>query len=158
MQLAASAQLPPVPAPGGLALSQWGHADPARFHAVYEAAFRDRPGFPGWPRERWTQWISDDEDFRADWALLATLAGTDVAFIACDAGGWVSQVGVVPPARGKGIGAKLVTEAVQRMRDAGETTITLNVNTDNPHAAALYRRLGFAGTGRRARYSAGGTP
>jgi ribosomal protein S18 acetylase RimI-like enzyme len=88
---------------------------------------------------------------------LATLAGADVAFIACDAGGWVTQVGVVPSARGKGIGAKLVTEAVQRMRDGGEGVITLNVNTNNPHAAALYRRLGFARTGRRARYAARGT-
>jgi ribosomal protein S18 acetylase RimI-like enzyme len=40
------------------------------------------------------------------------------------------------------------------MRVAGETTITLNVNVDNPHATALYRRLGFTKTGRRARYQA----
>jgi ribosomal protein S18 acetylase RimI-like enzyme len=35
----------------------------------------------------------------------------------------------------------------------GQTVITLNVNVDNPHAAALYRRLGFAQAGRRARYA-----
>jgi ribosomal protein S18 acetylase RimI-like enzyme len=28
----------------------------------------------------------------------------------------------------------------------------LNVNTNNPHATALYRRLGFTWIGRRARY------
>jgi mycothiol synthase len=154
MRLAASVRVPPVPAPGGLVLSAWGQAEPARFHVVYEAAFRERPGFPAWPRERWIEWISDDEDFRAEWTLLATLGGTDVAFVAAAAGGWVSQVGVVPAARGKGIGAKMVTEAVQRMRDAGEAAITLNVNTNNPHAAALYRKLGFTRTGRRARYQA----
>jgi mycothiol synthase len=158
MRLAASTAPPPARAPAGVVMSPWGNmsqlgrADPARFHAVYEQAFRERPGFPGWPRERWIGWISDDEDFRADWTLLATLGGTDVAFIAAQAGGWIGQVGVVPQARGKDIGALLITEAVRRMRAAGEATITLNVNINNPHAAALYHRLGFTMTGRRARY------
>ncbi len=154
MQLAASAQLPPVHPPGGLTLSSWGQSDPARFYAVYQAAFRDRPGFPGWTQGRWAEWISADEDFRAQWTLLATLRGADVAFIAGAATGWITQMGVVPSARGKYIGAKLITEAVQRMRSAGEAGITLNVNINNPHAAALYRRLGFTRIGRRARYQA----
>lgn len=156
MRRAASSPVPPVRAPGGLVLSQWGQADPARFHAVYELAFRERPGFPGWPRARWIEWISDDEDFRPQSSLLATLGGADVAFIAVAAQGWITQVGVVPAARGKGVAAWLITEAIRRMSSAGETTVTLNVNVNNPHAAALYRRLGFALTGRRARYEAAG--
>jgi ribosomal protein S18 acetylase RimI-like enzyme len=40
------------------------------------------------------------------------------------------------------------------MRSAGEASITLNVNVNNPPAAALYRRLGFTRIGRRARYQA----
>jgi ribosomal protein S18 acetylase RimI-like enzyme len=44
------------------------------------------------------------------------------------------------------------------MRAAGETSITLNVNVNNPRAAALYRRLGFIGVGRRARYQAPASP
>ena len=140
------------PPPGGLVLSQWGRGDPARFYAVYTAAFSGRPGFPGWSLERWSKWISDDEDFRADWTLLATVSGADVAFIAGAAGGWIVQLGVVPAARGQGLGAYLTGEAVGRMRSAGESTVTLNVNANNPHAAALYRRLGFAPAGRRARY------
>jgi ribosomal protein S18 acetylase RimI-like enzyme len=154
MQLAASATPPRAHPPAGLVLSPWGPADPARFHAVYERAFRERPGFPGWPRQRWIEWISGDEDFRADWTLLATLGGTDVAFIAAEADGWIAQVGVIPQARGKDIGALLICEAVRRMRAAGEAVITLNVNINNPRAAALYRRLGFALIGRRARYQA----
>jgi ribosomal protein S18 acetylase RimI-like enzyme len=154
MQLAASVRPPAAHAPDGLILSEWGQAAPARFYAVYAAAFRERPGFPGWPQARWIEWITDDEDFRAEWTLLATLAGTDVAFIAAAATGWITQMGVLRSARGKDIGARLIVEAVQRMRSAGETTITLNVNINNPHAATLYRRLGFATTGRRARYQA----
>jgi len=52
MQLAASIQPPLVAGPDGLAMSQWGQSDPARFYQVYESAFRERPGFPGWPRMR----------------------------------------------------------------------------------------------------------
>jgi ribosomal protein S18 acetylase RimI-like enzyme len=153
MQLAATAT-PPPPAspPAGLRLSTWEQAGPARFFAVYEASFRDRPGYPGWSQDRWVDWVSADDDFRAAWALLATVDGTDAGFIVADAGGWIIQVGVLPAARGRGIGAALVAEAVRLMRAGGQTVITLIVN--NPHAAALYRRLGFARAGRRARYAA----
>jgi len=154
MQLAATDTPPPPAKPAaGLALSSWDQAGPARFFAVYEASFRDRPGYPGWTQDRWVDWISDDDDFRAAWALLATVDGTDAGFIVADAGGWIIQVGVIPAARGRGIGAALVAEAVRLMRAGGQTVITLNVNVDNPHAAALYRRLGFALAGRRARYA-----
>ncbi len=154
MQLAGTAELPPAAGPDGLALAQWGQADPERFYAVYAAAFRERPGFSGWPAARWIEWISDDDDFRPQSTLLATLGGTDVAFIVGDAAGWIAQLGVLPAARGQGLGARLITEAVRLMRSAGETTITLDVNVDNPHAIALYRRLGFTRTGRRAKYQA----
>jgi len=146
--------VPLAHAPSGLTLSHWGQADPARFYAVYQAAFRERPGFPGWPQARWVDWISDDDDFRPAWTLLASLDGADVAFVAGAATGWISQMGVVPSARGKDIGALLIAEAVRCMRSAGETSVTLNVNVNNPHAAALYRRLGFARIGRRAKYQA----
>jgi mycothiol synthase len=154
MQRAAFAALPPIGAPRDLVLSQWDQASPARFFTVYESAFRERPQFPGWPQARWVEWITGDEDFRPELTLLATLGGTDVAFIVADAEGWIVQLGVVPQARGKDIGALLITEAVERMRAAGAATITLNVNVNNPHAAALYGRFGFARTGRRARYRA----
>jgi mycothiol synthase len=152
MQLPGSAQLPLADPPAGLTLSPWGQADPARFYAVYHAAFRDRPGFPGWSQARWVEWIGDDEDFRAEWTLLASLGPADVGFIAGDATGWITQMGVVPSARGRGIGAALIGEAVRRMRSAGVEAITLNVNVNNQPAAALYRRLGFTRIGRRARY------
>jgi ribosomal protein S18 acetylase RimI-like enzyme len=137
-----------------MTLTEWDAASAARFFAVYEASFRERPGFPGWPRRQWIEWISDDEDFRPDWTLLAVLDGIDAGFIAGEATGWIAQVGVVPQARGRGVGAGLIAEAVRRMRAGGETAVTLNVNVNNPHAAALYRRLGFAVIGLRARYAA----
>jgi mycothiol synthase len=69
--------------------------------------------------------------------------------------GWIDQVGVVPAARGRGLGAALVLAALSRMRAAGETEAWLNVNVDNP-ARRLYERLGFHRRGRRARFAAAG--
>jgi len=154
MQLDGRAGLSAAHGPEELVLSHWGQADPARFFAVYQASFRDRPGFPGWTQERWIEWISGDEDFRADWTLLASIDGDDVGFVVGDATSWIAQMGVIPPARGKDVGATLLGEAVRLMRSGGESTITLNVNVDNPRAIALYRRFGFTRTGSRARYEA----
>lgn len=153
MQLPATAPVPQARPPAGLQIEAWGPADPARFFATYAAAFSDRPGFPGRSEDQWIEWISDDEDFRAEWTLLATLGGQDVAFIAGAATGWIVQVGVAPQARGRDIGAGLIAEVIGLMRAAGETTVTLNVNIDNPHAIALYNRLGFIRIGRRGRYA-----
>lgn len=155
MQLPAGAGLPEARPPGGLTLATWGEVDPARFYAVYHASFRDRPGFPNWSQARWVEWISEDEDFRPNWTLLATVGTADVGFIVADATGWIASLGVIPSARGQNIGSYLMGEAVDRMRSGGEGAITLNVNVNNPRAAALYSRLGFTRIGGRARYRSG---
>lgn len=132
--------------------SEWSDSVAERFFAVYEAAFRDRPGFPGWSAAEWIKWISDDDDFRADWTLLASVGGADVGFIAGADGGWIVQVGVVPAARRQAVASTLIVEVLRRMRAHGQTRAVLNVNVNNPGAIAAYRRLGFRRAGRRARY------
>jgi mycothiol synthase len=145
-------RLPAVELPAGVRLEGWSDAAAPRFFAVYAAAFADRPGFPGWSAERWVDWLAGDEEFRPDLSLLAVdpRAG-DVAFIGC-ADGWIAQVGVRPDQRGRGLGAALVVEALRRMRAEGAGAALLDVGVDNP-AGALYRRLGFAPIGRRARFA-----
>jgi ribosomal protein S18 acetylase RimI-like enzyme len=171
LQLPADAPVPPVAAPEGMRLTEWGdthrepkapegereYADPGRFFAVYAAAFAERPGFPGRSAGEWISWISDDDDFMPQWTLLASLPDAsggpgDVGFIAGEATGWIAQVGVIPDARGRAVGASLIAEVIRRMRAAGESTVTLNVAVDNARADALYRRLGFVRIGGRARY------
>ena len=136
--------------PVGTRLEDWSAATAPRFHAVYHAAFRERPGFPGWTAEEWIEGV-DEDGFRPEWSVLASVPGIGDAGFVTAADGWIDQVGVVPGARGRGIGAALVTEALNRMRPDGASHAWLNVNVDNP-AARLYRRLGFEDRGRRARY------
>jgi mycothiol synthase len=144
----------PVPAawwPAGTTLLEWTAQRAPRFFAVYEAAFRERPGFPGWSAGRWIAEVTEDDDFRPAWSVLAHVPGRGDAGFVTAAVGWIVQVGVVPPARGTGLGAALVSESLRRMRTDGAAEAWLDVNVNNP-AGRLYRRLGFRETGRRARY------
>ncbi len=147
-----AAPLPPVPLPDGVTILPWADDLAPRFFAVYAAAFAERPGFPGWTADQWTGWTVDDE-FRPAASLLATdTSGTDIGFVT-SANGWIVQVGVVPEARGGGLGAALLVEALRRHRDAGSAEVLLDVSVDNP-AGRLYRRMGFTAVGRRGRFRA----
>jgi mycothiol synthase len=147
----AATPLPEVPLPSEVHLAEWTEDLSHRFHATYHESFRERPGFPDWPAARWIDWISTDPDFSPTRTLLATATDLDAGFIAA-AEGWIVQVGVRPDWRGRGLGAALVVEVLRRMRDAGDREALLDVNVNNP-AGELYRRLGFAPIGRRARWS-----
>ena len=146
--------LGPAPAaptwPAGTTLESWDHANVGRFHAVYEVSFRERPGFR-LDAGPWIGFVADDDEFRPQWSVLATLPGAgDAGFVTAGVG-WIVQVGVVPAARGRGLGAALLLESLSRMRAAGEAEAWLDVNVDN-RARHLYERLGFVDRGRRARY------
>lgn len=135
----------------GAEIVTWGAGVEKRFHAVYAAAFRERPGFPDPSAEEWIEETVEEDDFRADWSLLVSLPGLgDVGFVTATEG-WIVQVGVVPAARGTGLGAALISESLRRAAAAGFDESWLCVNVDNP-AAGLYRRLGFQERGRRARF------
>ncbi|WP_329102237.1 GNAT family N-acetyltransferase [Micromonospora sp. NBC_01699] len=151
----AGAEPPRIDLPAGLTVRSWSPELVERFFAVYHDAFAQRPGFPGWSVGQWVEWTTDDEDFRPDWSLLATdPAGADLGFVTAGQG-WIVQVGVRPPARGRRLGAALVVEALRRMRADGSAEALLDVNVDNP-AVHLYRRLGFTDLGRRARFEPAG--
>jgi mycothiol synthase len=142
---------PTPPWPAEATLAGWSHETAARFHRVYASAFRERPGFPDWPAEQWIADLVEDDEFRPGWSLLAVLPDLGDAGFVTAAEDWIVQVGVVPSARGRGLGGALVGEALRRMRAAGAAQAWLDVNVDNP-AVRLYRRLGFEHRGRRARY------
>ncbi|MFI5894845.1 GNAT family N-acetyltransferase [Actinoplanes sp. NPDC051513] len=137
----------------GAVVSEWSGETAGRFHAVYRDAFKDRPGFPDEPVAEWIAEYDEDEEFRPGWSVLVSLPELgDVGFVTA-ALGWIVQVGVAPQARGRGIGAALMRESLARMAADGAGEAWLNVNVNNPGAAGLYRRLGFADRGRRSRYT-----
>ena len=56
-------------------------------------------------------------------------------------------IAVVPNARGKGVGSKLLDALLARARAAGYPTVSLSVDRANAGAIELYRRHGFERVG-----------
>ncbi|MBL8698226.1 MAG: GNAT family N-acetyltransferase [Alphaproteobacteria bacterium] len=56
-------------------------------------------------------------------------------------------IGLVPAARGRGLGTALMRTAIARSWEIGFSRIELTVRVDNRAAQALYRRLGFVEEG-----------
>jgi ribosomal protein S18 acetylase RimI-like enzyme len=56
-------------------------------------------------------------------------------------------IAVVPNARGKGVGSKLLDALLARAREAGYPTVSLSVDRENSGAIELYRRHGFERVG-----------
>jgi mycothiol synthase len=139
--------------PDGIELRPWASGLEPAFFAAYSAAFRDRPGFPGRTQQEWLDWTSQDEDFRPDLSMLAVGPSGEPAGFVTVGSNWIVQTGVVPQWRRRGLGTGLVRSAMAGIGAAGFGSCWLTVATNNPGAAALYRQLGFAVAGRRARYA-----
>jgi ribosomal protein S18 acetylase RimI-like enzyme len=91
--------------------------------------------------------------------LLALQAGEPVGVLLMaeisEWQGWdLSYIGVVPEARGRGIGRELTRKALGDARAAGATQVTLAVDTRNRPAWSLYLDLGFEVFDRREVYLA----
>jgi ribosomal protein S18 acetylase RimI-like enzyme len=56
---------------------------------------------------------------------------------------FLNDVYVAPEFRGKGIGKRLTTECLSRMKTKGFETVRLNVLPENKIAIRLYEKLGF---------------
>ncbi|ATO15346.1 GNAT family N-acetyltransferase [Micromonospora sp. WMMA2032] len=143
--------LPDVPAPDGVTVEQATLG--SELFATYRASFADRPGFVEPDAEEWLGDLRDDEDHRPELTLIARGPDGHAAGFVTVLDTWIDQVGVVPAWRGRRVGAYLVARVLRGLAGAGADAAWLCVNDDNP-AAGLYRRLGFADAGRRARHLA----
>jgi ribosomal protein S18 acetylase RimI-like enzyme len=57
--------------------------------------------------------------------------------------GWLQRLVVAPPARGQGLGRRLVAEAERRLAARGVPQINLLVVEGNDVASAFWTRLGY---------------
>lgn len=57
--------------------------------------------------------------------------------------GWIYHLAVAPEMRRRGLGARLVRAAEERLRALGCPKVNLQVRTNNHGVVAFYRRLGY---------------
>ncbi len=148
--------LPVRPLPPDVSITTWQPALAEQFFQAYEAAFRDRPGFPGYSAAEWISDLTENETFKPEWSLLArTAEDIPAGFVNASAerpGGYVVQVGVIPGQRRRGLASALLVETMRRMQAAGVRATQLVVNINNPGAIQTYAELGFVTVGRRGRF------
>src|SRR5690606_23308903 len=115
---------------------------------------------PAWSAESVAQLLSGPGCV----ALVADAPGGPVGFALLRVAAGEAELlslGVLGPARRRGLGRALVRAAAARARQAGARTLHLEVAEDNAPALELYRTLGFRPAGRRPGYYAavsGGAP
>ena len=150
--------LPDHALPAGVTIANWQSDLAERFFEVYEAAFRDRPGFPGWSAAEWISRVTED-DLIPEWTLLASVDGVPSGFVigtivlsSDPPGSYINQIGVIPAQRRRGLASGLIVETLRRIQAADHPWCQLVVNVNNPGAIQAYARLGFVTIGRRARY------
>lgn len=116
------------------------------------AEVMDRPEFAhyiaGWPAAGDLGVVADDpatgEPIGAAWLRYLDPADPGYGFV--DAQTPELTIGVTAPARGRGIGDRLLAALLERARDGGIAAVSLSVEADNP-AVRLYRRHGFEPVG-----------
>ncbi|MFF7453135.1 GNAT family N-acetyltransferase [Kitasatospora sp. NPDC008115] len=142
------ADLVPAPPPGVTLRDCRREEDRRTAHRLEQEAFAAH--FDARPRT-FEQWWEDIDGARLDWSLtwIATVAGIgDVAVLRTRddrAGrGWADRLGVLPAARGCGLGGHLLRHFFGHYAALGRETVALGVDTANTTGAlALYEGHGM---------------
>ncbi|MFQ5794698.1 MAG: GNAT family N-acetyltransferase [Candidatus Bipolaricaulia bacterium] len=151
--------IPERPLPGGMTFHTWTPENASDYFKVYEDAFRTRTGSrlskPAWHDHFANE---EDEEFHPELSLLARDKDEPVAYAVChvdvvDDGAtvdeaWITQMGVRPAWRRRGIASALLAESMRRFAASGYTYAMLSVNVNNPEARRLYEQMGFRSTKR----------
>jgi mycothiol synthase len=120
--------------------------DDRAIHAAIEESFAEH--FRHTPRdfEEWWALRARHERFDPGLWLLAwdkdRVAGALVAFDYGDIG-FVRELGVLKPWRGRGLGSALLARSFETLRAKGQHRVALGVDAENEGAVGLYVRLGM---------------
>jgi mycothiol synthase len=121
--------------------------DLPEIHAILVDAFREEWGYRGVSFEEWKSNEVDPPSFDPGfWFIAEDESGPVGAVSGLIWGelGWVGELGVRKPWRGRGIAAALLRRSFSTFGSRGLERVRLNVDADNPTGAvALYERVGM---------------
>ena len=148
--------LPAVPAHDGVDLVpfSWDRDDEVR--RAHNAAFTEHHGSSERDEASWRTWFTGQRSFRPDLSVLAVADGAVVAYVLAyvhesDTVATsvqqteLGQIGVLPPARGRGLARATIAAALRAAAGNGCQRAGLQVDSANVTGALrLYEGLGFA--------------
>ncbi|MEM1099364.1 MAG: GNAT family N-acetyltransferase [Planctomycetota bacterium] len=118
---------------------------PSAFGSTYarEAGFDDAEWTErarSWASERCATWVAFQRD--ASCGIVACALDRET-----DARSWIVSMWVDPEVRRRGVGRRLIDEAIAWSRRQSVSEVRLHVTSNNPEAARLYESIGFRDTG-----------
>jgi ribosomal protein S18 acetylase RimI-like enzyme len=124
--------------------------DDVEVHEMLYAFWTDVPGHTYRPIDEWRQMVIGASGFDPDLVVVARADGGEGPVVGYAAGriftgtvGWVSQLGVAPSARGRGLGRAILLDSCHRLAATGVDVIGLGVEAENANALGLYRSVGL---------------
>jgi mycothiol synthase len=138
----------PPPWPDGITVTTFRPGvDDRALHGVLQEAFLDHYRGRPVPFEVWSAQVLGDQDFDPELVLVARAGDEPVGAVLClplpDAG-WIDQLAVRRPWRGRGLGTALLVRALHLLAARGYERLALGVDTQSVTGAdRLYRRIGM---------------
>jgi mycothiol synthase len=137
---------PPVPA--AITIRSMGDGEERAIHRVLQESFADHFALTVGPFDAWWDGWSDDPLFDPALVFVADRDLEGIVGVACDfvddGVGWIGDLGVIVPWRGRGIAKALLAASFDAFRTRGLATARLNVDAENETGAAdLYRSMGM---------------
>lgn len=125
--------------------------DDEELHGMIYSFWTDVPGHTRRPIDEWRSLLLAGPWFDPDLVVVVRRDGGTGPLVGCALGrtfvgsvGWVSQLGVAPAARGRGLGRAILLEACHRLARRDVEVIGLGVEAENDRALGLYRSVGMA--------------
>lgn len=131
--------------PGGIAIRSYDHERDLRgTYDALEEAFADHWGYEPFPFEEHVREMTrNDHRLVAVAAAGEEIVGTAIARLV-EGQGWIDVVGTRAAWRGRGIAKTMLLRVFAALRDAGASSVTLNVDSENgTGATALYEAVGM---------------
>jgi GNAT superfamily N-acetyltransferase len=116
-------------------------------HRMLYAFWADTPTHHDRPYDEWRALFIDPPGSDPELQVVAWQDGEVVGCAICRVftgdTGWILQLGVARPARGRGLGRALLGTAADRLAAAGVLEVGLSVDATNAAALSLYQAAGF---------------
>jgi mycothiol synthase len=137
-----------LPSPGwpeGIAARTFEPGDGEAVHALLDEAYRAwDPEFVAIPHAHWVRGMTGDAEFDPGLWLLAERDGALAGCALHWNSGWLKDLAVRGPERGRGLGRALVLAGLHSLRRRGLGRVGLKVDADNPTGALrFYESVGF---------------